>query len=106
MEATSFWLTFVPIYQNARRHSSEERNLNIHRRQNIEYYSAYILMIAFEEDSSVGITTGYGLDGRGLIPIRVRNFLYSSVSRPTLGTIHPPIQLVLGGLTGGKAAGT
>ena len=36
-----------------------------------------------------------------LIPVRERGFLFSKVSGPALGTIHPPIQWVLGFLPGG-----
>jgi hypothetical protein len=41
-------------------------------------------------DSSVGITTSYGLDGRGKI------FLSSTASRPALGPTQLPKQWVLG----------
>jgi hypothetical protein len=39
-------------------------------------------------DSSVGITTGYGLDDWGSIPCRETFVLLSTVSRPALG--DPP----------------
>jgi hypothetical protein len=41
-------------------------------------------------DSVVGIVTGYGLDDRGT----VKNFLFSTSSRPALGLSQPPIQWV------------
>jgi hypothetical protein len=47
-----------------------------------------------EQDSSVGIATGYGLDDRGVgvpSPGRVKNFLLSTSSRPALGFTQPPI---------------
>jgi hypothetical protein len=53
-------------------------------------------------DSSVGIATGYGLDGRGdrsSSPDRVKNFLFSTSSRPALGPTPPPIQWVPGALS-------
>jgi hypothetical protein len=40
--------------------------------------------------------TGYGLEGRGLIPGRDKIFHFSRASRPDLGPIQPPIQWVLG----------
>jgi hypothetical protein len=45
-------------------------------------------------DGSVGITTLYGLDRRKggvLVPV-VKNFLFSTSSRPALGTTQPSIQ--------------
>jgi hypothetical protein len=42
-----------------------------------------------ERDSSVGIATGYGLDGWGSTPGRGETFLYSTASKPAL----PPSQL-------------
>jgi hypothetical protein len=50
-------------------------------------------------DSSVGIATGYGLDDRGVgvrVPVRVKNFLFSTASRSNLGPNQPPIQWVPG----------
>jgi hypothetical protein len=45
-------------------------------------------------DSSVGIATGYKLDGRGSIPGTGKwlFFLLSTVSRPQLRPTQPPIQ--------------
>jgi hypothetical protein len=40
-------------------------------------------------DSVVGIATGYGLDGRGvgsLSPGKIKNFHFSILSRPALGS--------------------
>jgi hypothetical protein len=50
---------------------------------------------------TVGIATGYGLDGRGSIPSRGKIFLFSTASRPALGPIQPPIQWVQGTLSAG-----
>jgi hypothetical protein len=44
--------------------------------------------------SSVGIATGYGLDGQGSNPDRGKFFLISTASRPTLGPTQPPIQRI------------
>jgi hypothetical protein len=49
-------------------------------------------------DSSVSIATGYGLDGRVSIPSRSKIFLFSTESRPALGTTHSLIQWVPGAL--------
>jgi hypothetical protein len=54
------------------------------------------------QDSSVGIVTGYGLDGRGSIPGRDKIFLFSIASRPALGPTQRPIQWVPGALSPGK----
>jgi hypothetical protein len=45
------------------------------------------------------IATGYGLDDRGFgvpSPGRVKTFLFSTLSRPALGSTQPPIQWVPG----------
>jgi hypothetical protein len=63
------------------------------------YTSVYICI---HRDSSVGITTRYGLDGPGIESRWGRDF--SHTSRPALGPTQPPIQWVPG-LSGGKAAG-
>jgi hypothetical protein len=46
-------------------------------------------------DSVVGIATGYRLNGRG------ENFLFSTSSRPPLGSTQRPIQWVLWALSPG-----
>jgi hypothetical protein len=45
-------------------------------------------------DSSVGIATGYWLDGWRSIPGRGTIFLFPTESRPALGPTQPPIQCV------------
>jgi hypothetical protein len=47
----------------------------------------------------VGIADGYGLDDRSSSPGRVKNFLFSTSSRPALWSTHPPIQWVPGALS-------
>jgi hypothetical protein len=44
----------------------------------------------------VGIATGYGLDGRGLIAGRGKIYLFSTASRPALGPTQLPIQWLPG----------
>jgi hypothetical protein len=68
--------------------------------------------LQWSRGSSVGIATGYGLDRsgrpRGLSssPGRVKNFLFSTTSRPALWPTQPPNQWVPAVLSpGGKAAG-
>jgi hypothetical protein len=56
-------------------------------------------------ESSVGIVTGYGLDGWGSNPGKGKIFLFPT-SRPTLGPSQPAIQWVPGNdFPEGKAAG-
>jgi hypothetical protein len=58
-------------------------------------------------DSSVGIATGYGLDGQrggSSSPGRVKHFHFSISSIPALGSTEPPIKLVLGALYRGREA--
>jgi hypothetical protein len=55
-------------------------------------------------DSAVGIATGCGLDDRGVgvpSPSGIKNFLFSTSSRPGLGPTQPPIQWVPGALSPG-----
>jgi hypothetical protein len=52
-------------------------------------------------DSSVGIVTGYSLNGQGLIPGRGKRFVLFTVSRPTLGPTQPPLQWILEALSPG-----
>jgi hypothetical protein len=50
-------------------------------------------------DIAVGIPTSYGLDGRGgrsSSPGGIKNFLFSTSSRPGLGSTQPPIQWARG----------
>jgi hypothetical protein len=48
-------------------------------------------------DSSVGIATGYGLDGQGSISFRGKDiFLFSTTSRQTLGSPSLPYNMVPG----------
>jgi hypothetical protein len=47
--------------------------------------------------SAVGIVTGYGLDparGRNSSRGRVKNFHFSTLSKPALGSTQPPFQCV------------
>jgi hypothetical protein len=55
-------------------------------------------------DSVVGIATGYGLDDRGVgvrVPGRIKDFLFCTSSRPSVGPTQPPIQWVPGALSPG-----
>jgi hypothetical protein len=60
-------------------------------------------MTVGSQDSSVGIVTGYGLDGQDLIPSRGTFFLFSIASRPALGLTQPPIQWVPRTISPGKS---
>jgi len=58
---------------------------------------------AADRDSSVGIATRYELEGPGIKSQWVRDFPHPS--RPTLGSVQPPIQWVPGLYPGNKTAG-
>ena len=61
----------------------------------------YIALVG--RDSSVGIATGYGLDGPAIESRCERNFPH--LSRPALVPTQSPVQWVPGLFPGGKAAG-
>jgi hypothetical protein len=52
-------------------------------------------------DSSVGIGTGYGLDGQGSNPGKGKIFLFPTTSRLALGPTQSPIQWVMGTISPG-----
>jgi hypothetical protein len=63
-----------------------------------------INMTITSRDSVVDIATAYRLDDQGVwvpSPSRVKNFLFSTLSRPVLGSTQPPIQWVPGALSPG-----
>jgi hypothetical protein len=70
----------------------------------VHYSSIILSLVKFEplkavngsRDSSVGITTCYGLGGRGSIPDRDKIFFSSPVLTQALKSTHPPIQWVSG----------
>jgi hypothetical protein len=51
--------------------------------------------------SLIGVATGYGLDGRGSVPGKNKIFLFSTTSRPSLGSSQPPSQWVPKALSSG-----
>jgi hypothetical protein len=62
----------------------------------------YMVPILFRSwDSTVSIATGYRLDdrGRSSSPSRIKNILFSALSRLVLGPTQPPIQWVPGALS-------
>jgi hypothetical protein len=67
------------------------------------------VLFSRNRDSVLGIVNGYGLDDPGVgvrVPVGARIFLFSTSSRPALGSIQLPIKWVPGGsLPGGKVAG-
>jgi hypothetical protein len=53
-------------------------------------------------DSVVGIATGYGLDDRGVgVRVPLASRIFSTLSRPALGSTQPPVQWVPGALSPG-----
>jgi hypothetical protein len=54
-------------------------------------------------DSAVSIATGYRVDGQGSSPDRIKNVLFSMLSRSVLGPTRPAVQWVRGAVfTGAK----
>jgi hypothetical protein len=63
----------------------------------VDFDLNFVLPNDGSRDSVVGIATGYGAGrprGRSSSPGRVKNFLFSTSSRPVLGSTQPPIQSV------------
>jgi hypothetical protein len=63
-----------------------------------------VLFFILFRDSSVGIATGQGMDDRGIGVKslgRVKNFFFSTASRPVLGSTQHPIQWVPGDVSPG-----
>jgi hypothetical protein len=80
------------------------------------WYNAFCVMnckmgirtrnLYWSKDSVVGIATGYGLDDRGVgIRVPVGSRIFSTSSKPTLGSTQPPVQWVLGASPGVKRPG-
>jgi hypothetical protein len=65
-----------------------------------EFYEPHLCCVV-GLDSSVGIASGYGLDGLGMESRWGRNF--SHLSRPALGLNQPPVQWVQGFFPGEKS---
>jgi hypothetical protein len=67
-------------------------------------FDSTVYQYTLRRDSSVGIVTGYGLDdqGGGSSSLgRVKNFYFSKLSRPALGSTQPPVKWVPGSLSRG-----
>jgi hypothetical protein len=65
-----------------------------------EIYLNYTFNVS--RNSSVGIATSYWLDDRGVgVRVPVGSIIFSTSSRPALGSTQPPIQWVPGALSPG-----
>jgi hypothetical protein len=71
------------------------------RRQGRIYINIYIHLCRTRRDNVVCIATGYWLDGPSSSLDRVKNFLFTTSSRPALGSTQLPIQWVLGDFSPG-----
>jgi hypothetical protein len=70
----------------------------------VGFYTEKPSTVGIFQRSRIGIPTGYGLEelrGRSSSPARVKNFLFSTLSRSALGFTQPPIQRVPGALSPG-----
>jgi hypothetical protein len=89
----SIYTTYKPF----RGYFFEVRYAELPRKIEMFRFSAILSRV-----SAVGIATGYELDGRGVrssSPGREKNFLFSTSSRPALGSTQPPVQWVPGALS-------
>jgi hypothetical protein len=74
-------------------------------KRDLPYYHKFwsIFLTEMGRDTSVGITTRYGLDGPGFESLWGRDYLHPS--RPALGYTQSPVQWVTGLFPEGKEAG-
>ena len=79
------------LYQNIRRHTTEQRSLKI----------SQTMFLLVGRDSSLGVAVRYGLDGLGIESRCGRDFPFPSRPGPT----QSPIQWVPGHFPGCKGAG-
>jgi hypothetical protein len=67
------------------------------------FHAALSFNFRIHKSPGTGIATGYGLDGR-VVKVRVPegSRIFSTSSRPTLGSTQPPIEWVPGPLSPGR----
>jgi hypothetical protein len=94
-------LAFKVLHLNSATLNRPHSLISVYKCKHNFYFKCYIITFR-NRDSSVGITTGYRLDDRGVgirVPVGLRIFFFFTSFRSALGSTQPPIQWLPGALS-------